>query len=86
MKLDSRDCINLKNRAYGGFKAYAQSKLAIILFTRELAKRCGLQSNIKVYALHPGIIENDLERQPLFLANLFITFLKIFSISEEMGV
>ena len=66
--------INLRNRAYGRFQAYAQSKLAIILFTRELAKRFGPQSNINVYALHPGIFENDLERQPLFFSK-FIYFI-----------
>ena len=36
-----------KNRAYG------QSKLANILFTRELAKRTK-GTNIRVYSLHPG--------------------------------
>lgn len=40
-------------RGYGGWAAYAQSKLANILFARELARReSGLQSN----SLHPGMV------------------------------
>ena len=46
------DDINSKKN-YGPFKAYAQSKLANVLFTRELAKRTK-GTNIRVYALHPG--------------------------------
>lgn len=38
---------------YNGWAAYAQSKLANILFARELARRgAGIQSN----ALHPGVV------------------------------
>ena len=44
---------------YGPFKAYARSKLANVLFTRELAKRIK-GTNIRVYAVHPGqLIIND---------------------------
>ena len=40
-------------RGYGAWAAYAQSKLANILFTRELARREGwLQAN----SLHPGMV------------------------------
>ena len=46
------DNINLVN-SFSPLKAYAQSKLAGILFTKELAKR--LQgTNVRVYTLHPG--------------------------------
>jgi len=46
--------LNLKNN-YSTFKAYAQSKLANIMFTYELAKR---EPSIKVNCVHPGNIPN----------------------------
>ncbi len=76
--------INLRNNKYSPIKAYSQSKLANILFTRELAKRLGKNSNIKVYCLHPGIIRTDLMRH--MTPNAFLNFLvKIFYIDVEKG-
>ncbi len=52
-------------RGYGGYRAYANSKLAQILFTRELARR---EPGISVNALHPGAIATRIWRdvpQPL---------------------
>jgi NAD(P)-dependent dehydrogenase (short-subunit alcohol dehydrogenase family) len=46
-------------RRYSGYGAYAQSKLANILFTRELARR---QTKATVNALHPGVIGTKLLR------------------------
>ncbi|XP_054152560.1 retinol dehydrogenase 11-like [Oppia nitens] len=57
------DNINLRNGAYTSWKAYAQSKLANVLFTRELARRLGgLNSNVKTYCVHPGPVNTDLQR------------------------
>jgi NAD(P)-dependent dehydrogenase (short-subunit alcohol dehydrogenase family) len=76
--------INLGNNAYFPRKAYSQSKLANILFTRELAKRLGKNSNIRVYCLHPGIIRTDLMRH--IPRNVFINFLvNTFFIDVEKG-
>ena len=47
--------LNLK-KDYSTFKAYAQSKLANILFTYELTRR--LPTNIKVNCVHPGNVPN----------------------------
>ena len=52
------DDIN-SEKNYGPYKAYAQSKLANVLFTRELAKRMK-GTNIRVYALHPGKLILDI--------------------------
>ncbi|KAL6423549.1 hypothetical protein ACFW04_010240 [Cataglyphis niger] len=57
------DDINL-DRSYSPMKAYAQTKLANILFTKELARRlkeAGI-SGINVYSLHPGVIRTELSR------------------------
>lgn len=48
-------------RDYNGLKFYGQSKLANILFAKELTKRFGDQG-ITANALHPGIIKTNLGR------------------------
>ena len=53
-KINFKD-INLKNE-YSTFKAYAQSKLANILFSYELARRLNGYKNITVNCVHPGIV------------------------------
>jgi retinol dehydrogenase-12 len=47
------------SRGYGGFRAYANTKLAQILFTRELARR---EPGIAVNALHPGALATRIWR------------------------
>jgi len=42
-------------RSYSGWKAYGQSKLANVLFTRELARRLGGR-DVAVNAVHPGAV------------------------------
>ncbi len=46
-------------RGFGSFRAYANSKLGQILFTRELARR---EPAITVNALHPGAISTNIWR------------------------
>ena len=46
----------LLERGYEGFRAYAQSKLAQISFTFELAERLGDDSDVTVTALHPATL------------------------------
>ena len=53
--------INLRNGDYHPFLAYGQSKLANVLFSRELAKRLR-HTYINTYSLHPGVIDTDLSR------------------------
>lgn len=43
---------------YNGFNSYAQSKLALLLFTYELAHRLK-NTNITVNALHPGLVATN---------------------------
>jgi NAD(P)-dependent dehydrogenase (short-subunit alcohol dehydrogenase family) len=47
------------NKRYQGFKAYANSKLAVVLFTLELAERLK-DSGITVNAVHPGHVATNI--------------------------
>lgn len=47
-------------RGYGSMRAYCQSKLANVLFVRELAKR--LQNKATANSVHPGVIQTNLGR------------------------
>jgi NAD(P)-dependent dehydrogenase (short-subunit alcohol dehydrogenase family) len=48
-------------RGYSMWKAYQQSKLANVLFTRELARRLGSR-DVTANALHPGVIASGFGR------------------------
>lgn len=76
------DNINLRNGAYSGMKSYAQSKLANILFTRELAKRLGPGSTVTVYALNPGAVKTGIGRH----ANVVVRIWHgLISVNVEAG-
>ena len=78
------DDINSVNN-YNKWTAYSQSKLANILFTRQLAKRLK-DTNVSVYCLHPGLIRSDLWRHLRGWKSLLINCLsKIFFIDTELG-
>jgi len=55
------DDINWEKTPYNAIQAYGQSKLANILFTKELARK-GEGSGVNAYALHPGVINTELGR------------------------
>ncbi len=46
-------------RRYNGLAAYDRSKLAMVLFTRELARR-GEAAGIRAYAADPGLVRTDI--------------------------
>ncbi|XP_057190804.1 retinol dehydrogenase 12 isoform X2 [Triplophysa rosa] len=48
-------------RNYHSRRAYGQSKLAIILFTRSLAKKLK-DTGVTAYAVHPGVVRTELKR------------------------
>lgn len=54
------DDVEMKRRwLYRGFTQYANTKLANLLFTRELARRAGARG-VTANALHPGVVATDL--------------------------
>jgi retinol dehydrogenase-12 len=62
-------------RGYGGFQAYGNTKLAQVLFTRELARR---EPGVAVNALHPGAIATRIWREvPQPLRTLILAVLSI---------
>lgn len=56
--------INYEKKRYSALSAYADSKLANVLFTKALAKRLkdANVNNVNVYTLHPGVVGTDLGR------------------------
>ncbi len=46
-------------KGYGGYRAYANTKLALSLFTRELARR---EPGVAVNVLHPGAVATNIWR------------------------
>ncbi len=56
--------LNWKSRPYSAWLAYGQSKLANLLFTKELQRRLDAAgSTVKAHAAHPGYSETNLQGQ-----------------------
>uniref|UniRef100_H2N2X4 Si:dkey-23o4.6 n=1 Tax=Oryzias latipes TaxID=8090 RepID=H2N2X4_ORYLA len=55
------DDLFFSRRPYGALESYRQSKLANILFTRDLARRLK-GSGVSAFCLHPGVIRTELGR------------------------
>jgi len=51
--------LSYEKTPYHSYNAYCQSKLANVLFAKELAAR---EKDIQVYSLHPGVVKTDLWR------------------------
>src|SRR5437899_6820373 len=66
---------------YSGFGAYGQSKLAQVLFTRELARRLE-GTGVTVNACHPGVIRTNLGMGG---ASPIVRFVRMFFKGPEKG-
>jgi NAD(P)-dependent dehydrogenase (short-subunit alcohol dehydrogenase family) len=69
---------------YGGLKVYSRSKLANILFTRELARRLA-GTGVTANCLHPGVVKTRFGDSSGGVLGLLIPFLRLFFISPEQG-
>jgi retinol dehydrogenase-12/retinol dehydrogenase-13 len=80
------DDLNLERSHYRGFKAYARSKLANILFTRELARRLD-GTGVTVNAVHPGLVASRFMRDGDGgrLGSLLMVVGRPFMLTPEQG-
>jgi NAD(P)-dependent dehydrogenase (short-subunit alcohol dehydrogenase family) len=82
MSLDFSDLQTAKR--YNGLKAYGRSKLANILFTRELARRLS-GTGVTANCLHPGVVATRFGDSSGGVAGLLFPVLRPFFISPEKG-
>jgi len=82
------DDLDWKKRSYGtGATAYGASKLANILFAKELNKRCKANralNQITAVSLHPGSIDTELGRHST-ISTVFYKLGFLFNKSIEQG-
>lgn len=69
---------------YSGFKAYSQSKLALILFTRQLAKKLE-GTGVAVYSLHPGAVATNIWSRPAGPLGFITAVPKLFMARPKKG-
>lgn len=71
-------------RGYRAFRAYARSKVAMLLFTYELARRLE-GTGVTVNAMHPGFVATNLYRHYGWLSKLIEPIVRVFARSPEEG-
>jgi len=69
---------------YSTFRVYGRSKLANILFTRELARR-EAGSGVTANAFHPGFVASGFSKNNGVLASILMTAISPFARSIERG-
>uniref|UniRef100_H3D810 Retinol dehydrogenase 12, like n=1 Tax=Tetraodon nigroviridis TaxID=99883 RepID=H3D810_TETNG len=77
------DDIN-SEKSYDKRRAYSQSKLANVLFTRSLAQRLE-GTGVTTYSLHPGVVQTDLWRHLSGPEQFLMRFAKPFSKNSVQG-
>lgn len=71
-------------RSYRGFARYKETKLANILFTKELARRLG-GSGVTARCFHPGLVTSGFNRNNGILMDLAMLLLRPVARSPEQG-
>jgi len=71
-------------RGYNGWKAYCHSKLANILFTRELARRLE-GTGVTANCLHPGVVATGFAARGPWFLRAFFAVARLFLLSPEKG-
>ncbi len=78
------DDLEYKQRRYNAFSAYAQSKLANIMFTYELARRL-TGSPITANALHPGFVSTQFGANNGGIFTFIPLLAKVIGVNEDKG-
>ncbi len=71
-------------RRYSGMAAYAQAKLALIMFTYELARRVQAEG-VTVNALHPGLVASNFNANAGGMMKLVGPVMGLFSLKVAEG-
>ena len=71
-------------RKYSGMKAYGQSKLALVMYTYDLARRLA-GTGVTVNALHPGFVASDMYRSSGGFIKLLGPVINLMAVSPEVG-
>jgi len=69
---------------YSGMRAYGQAKLAVVLFSYELARRLA-GTAVTVNALHPGFVATNLMTNSGGVVKLLAPLIKLMAVSPEEG-
>ena len=77
------DDLNLEN-GYSGWKAYAQSKLANVLFTRELARRLE-GTGVTANCMHPGFVGTNIFSNVRGVGGMIMRLITPFMRTPEKG-
>lgn len=73
-------------KSYDVAMAYAQSKLAQILFTKEMRRRLGPESKIQVFAVHPGMVLTNVARTlPQYVQRLYRLLMGLILLTPAQG-
>lgn len=71
-------------KRYGVMRAYSESKLALVMFTRELAKRLK-GSGVTAYSLHPGTVGTNIWSRPAGPFGFIMKIPKLFMRTPKKG-
>ncbi len=71
-------------RRYSGFRAYGQSKLALVMWTYDLARRLA-GTGVTANAVHPGFVASDLYKASFGNIKWLAPLLKRIALSNEQG-
>ena len=78
------DDLQFEHQRYSAFAAYGQSKLANILFTRELARRLE-GTGVTANSLHPGVVASGFGRTYGGVTSIVMRVAQLFMITPEEG-
>lgn len=70
------------DRSYNKYKAYFQSKLANVLFARELTKRLA-GTGVTANSLHPGAVKTELNRYQSVMSVIFYPMYFFFKTAKQ---